>query len=274
MRNIKQAFTLAELLIAMMIFAMLAVMLVPKVTNNAEKELFATQLKKVQNDLQQAMLFIKTQNQGSLQYFCSGGVNPNKCFIGLKNVPAENRNGITKKLEYNVIFGYGAGEDVSDDSICNGTAVNRADKKNAQGQACGYKERDPIYMNKTSCNLPVHSGDFYAVNLKNGATVSVIFDPNCGGTTIVEGNHPDDNCGYMEVDVNGNKIPNMVGKDIHYFWIDKNDGIIPFGEIDNFTCGIVDAYGHITTKPAKDNNVAHQLGCTYRMLQKNKPDYF
>ena len=49
-----KAFTLAELLITMLIFGILAVMIVPNVTQNAEKELFVTQLKKVQNDIQQA----------------------------------------------------------------------------------------------------------------------------------------------------------------------------------------------------------------------------
>ncbi len=257
-KNIKRAFTLAELLIAMLIFAMLAVMLVPNVTNNAEKELFATQLRKVQNDIQQAMLFIKSQNQGSLQYFCSGAGNSisdtSKCFIGLRNVTAESKNGIAKKLEYNAIFDHGD----TDNDVCNGSTINRADKKNVQAQACAHSERKPAYLNKTDCGLSIHdTNSFYAVNLKNGATVSVVFDPACSYAKVIQNDNvlngaitkseiQEKICGYMEVDLNGGKVPNTVGKDIHYFWIDKQDGIIPFGEIDEFTCGTVDGNGKIT----------------------------
>lgn len=290
MKNIRRAFTLAELLIAMMIFAMLAVILIPNVTNNAEKELFATQLKKVQNDIQQALLFIKSQNQGSLQFFCSGSVaDASKCFIGLKNVASESKNGIAKKLEYNVIYDNNDSDNNdSVNNVCNGNTVNRTDKKNAQAQACAYIERNPIYLNKDACNLSVHNtNSFYAVNLKNGATVSVFFDPTCTFNNIPDAtlknwenvvidaaSKKQKICGYMEVDVNGGKVPNMVGKDIHYFWIDMQDGLIPFGEFGEFTCGNTNANGGYTSKSDWPTKTGGQLGCTYRMLQKNSPDYF
>ena len=54
----KKAFTLAELLVAMLVFGVIAAMLIPNVSNNAEKNLFATQLLKVQNDVQQALLLL------------------------------------------------------------------------------------------------------------------------------------------------------------------------------------------------------------------------
>ena len=52
----KKAFTLVELLLAMSLIAIISVMLIPNVAQNGEKELLATQIKKVNGDLQQAVL--------------------------------------------------------------------------------------------------------------------------------------------------------------------------------------------------------------------------
>ena len=58
----------------------------------------------------------------------------------------------------------------------------------------------------------------------------------------------------------------MVKKDIHYFWIVDKDGLIPFGEIDNTSCGTyVDASDSYTT-PASGKD----MGCTYRLIKENK----
>ena len=287
-----KAFTLAELLIAMLIFGLIAVAIIPNVTNNAEKEMFATQLKKVQNDLQQAMLIILSQNQGTLRLVCSdkNDNNLSSCFI----------DEIDKKLEKNVKYS-------SDDAnACNSASINKRDRKNAQAQACNYQSRKPMLINKSPVNLSINGGEnnegkFYAINLKNGATVSVVFNPACSGNGITDwtvssviakrtNNVQNDEehaaeyndeqskinseqqevvskvCGYMEIDINAGKAPNTVGKDIHYYWIIDQDGIIPFGEIDTFTCK------HPKNKEA--NNISESLGCTYRVLQKGKADYY
>lgn len=276
----KKAFTLAELLIAMLIFSLLAVLLVPNVTNNAEKELFATQLKKVQNDVQQAVLLMLSQNQGSLRLLCSGGGigDTSGCFV----------KEIANRLEKNVTYD---STDISGNA-CASATIDRTDKKSVQGQACLFIEREPQYQNKNSAQLAVNGGNnwenpFSAVNLKNGASVAVVFDPICNGAGITdwtvdnsaasvidtEGIQPANICGYIEVDVNAGKVPNVVGKDIHYFWIVDQDGIIPFGEVDTFTCG-VENNGRITTLPKDSNEQSEQLGCTARILQRGKIDYY
>ena len=288
MRNNK-AFTLAELLIAMLIFSLLAVILVPNVTANAEKELFATQLKKVQNDVQQALLVMLTQNQGSLRLMCpGGGADSNDCFV----------KEIGKILEKNVEYSNAVANDIippcgDDDS---------GKKKDDKVQACGFKARKPIYLNKENAQLIVNGGNdwagaFNAVNLKNGASVATVFDPNCNkatnasGTKITDweiddvvdtdGIKPANICGYIEIDVNAGKLPNVVGKDIHYFWIVDQDGIVPFGEVDLFTCGEIGTganKGKIVTNP-KDitsgaNFLYKQLGCTARIMKRGKIDYY
>ena len=81
LNKIKRAFTLAELLVAMLMFALIASMLIPNIAQNAEKNLFFTQIKKVQNDVQQALLVMMSENQGTLQAYCLGKQS-NACFIG------------------------------------------------------------------------------------------------------------------------------------------------------------------------------------------------
>ncbi|MCR4880579.1 MAG: type II secretion system GspH family protein [bacterium] len=272
MNNKNKAFTLAELLIAMLLFALLAVILVPNVTNNAEKELFSTQIKKIQNDVQQALLVMLTQNQGSLRMMCAGE-GSSKCFI----------KEISEKLEKNVVYSN------SDVTGCAGQDLTN--KKNERAQACLFKERKPQFMNKQNANFIVNGKNttFYAVNLKNGASVAAVFDPNCNkgtsssGANITDwdisvvvdtvGIKPANICGYMEIDVNAGKVPNVVGKDIHYFWIVDQDGIMPFGEVDKFTCGEVEN-GKIKKMPKEVANENQQLGCTYRILQRNNIDYY
>ncbi len=275
----KKAFTLAELLVAMFVFAFIAVLLIPNVTQNAEKSLFTTQLKKVQNDIQQALLVMMSQNQGTLQALCSGD-NPSTCF----------RNELAKKLEYRVTYG---GTDELKDSCGDN---DKSEWSNDCKQKEAYEARDPVLMDKTTqASYNVNNADSYtSVNLKNGATVSVVFDPNCkevegrtdnnttkansyelnASLTATVTTAPAKLCGYMEVDTNAAKEPNMVGKDIHYFWIIDKDGIVPFGEIDTFTCGNDVPGGNYQTPKQVGISAENTLGCTYRLIQEGRIDYY
>ena len=255
--NKKKAFTLMELLIAMLIFALISVMLIPNVTKNAEKNLFETQLKKIQNDVQQAFLWIMSENQGSMKTVCINAANPNEC---LRNLIAQG------KLETVVSYDFNAIDNNNPNPL-----------KNSKTQADAYVARDVLFLNNNSVALTqdVHN-NFYAVNLKNGATLSAIFDNQCNqpASTFVSGAGPTLVCGYIEIDVNGGKVPNVVGKDVHYFWIIDRDGIVPFGDVDAFTCGAVDVNGNITTLPENSNTLSEQFGCTARIINRGKIDFY
>lgn len=276
--NKKKAFTLAELLVAMLIFGVIASMLIPNVSQNAEKNLFITQLKKVQNDLQQAFLVMISENQGTLQAFCLGSQG-NVCFV----------NGLADRLEKKVVFG----KELTDEDK-NTCEEDNKDDKNACKQQEIYLDKRPVLLDKrTSADFIVNDANAWRVaNLMNGASVSAVFDAACekkqyslqglaGGssTTIAL---TDDNiavCGYVEVDINASKAPNMVGKDIHYFWIVDRDGLVPFGEIDDTSCGndktlSIGADASEYNKPDKDSTVAQQLGCTFKLIQDNKILYY
>jgi len=227
--NKKKAFTLAELLVAMFVFAMISVLLIPNVVNNAEKNLFTSQLKAAHNNVQQGLLLIIAENQGTLQSFCTGS-DPNACF--LKQLVGEYDNNVKTmskgKLSAKIIYGTNA------DSTDSDTASNP--EKNASIQKTAFDNRNPLLLDKTTTPAIIPS-TYIAANLANGASISPIFMPKCSARTkyddVVE---PESNvCGVMEIDINAGKKPNIVGKDIHYFWIVDKDGLVPFGEIDNST---------------------------------------
>jgi len=248
----KKAFTLVELLIAMSLIAIVSVMLIPNVAQSGEKELLATQIKKVNGDLQQAVLLMMSQNLGTLTGFCSGD-NANKCFI----------KELSRYLEHKVIF-----DETSTD----------LDLKGSPGKArADFCQRDVVYISGNNrqvaqVNTPFasHNCDLGidAVHLKNGAMVSARFDPLCNttGWDIDENfntNRADYNlCGYIEVDVNAEKGPNTIGKDIHFFWIIDKDGLLPVGEVDNTTCANCTGAN------------AECMGCTARVLRMGKIDYY
>jgi len=253
----KKAFTLAELLVAMLVFGVIASMLIPNVSNNAEKNLFATQLLKVQNDVQQALLLLMSENQGTLQALCSG-TSASECLKGL----------ISKKLESKVEYSGAKEETGCDEKL--------KPDKNPCIQQAAFETRDPIFLNKnTAATDSNKKGTYTAVNLTNGATISVVFVPACETVTLEGITTDSKTCGYIEIDINAGKKPNIVGKDIHYFWIVDKDGLVPFGEIDNATCGVVDdATGDVTTNVTKATDSLTQFGCTYRLVQDNKINYY
>lgn len=261
MNNRKKGFTLVELLVAMFIFAMIAVILIPNVTQSAEKNLFTTQLKKVHNDVQQAMLLLLAKNQGTFKTLCIGE-SSNQCFIdSLVGKPmdvATQTPGIQGFLEKRVVYS----------NTSNECETNEAKDPCAQKRA--FEDKKPQFLNKEPANFSAHANQFYAANLMNGATISVIYNANCNRKFSVQEDAlitdyipvAADVCGYMEIDVNASKVPNTIGKDIHFFWIVDGDGLVPFGEIDKFTC-----------KPNANNN-SETMGCTYSIIQKGKIDFY
>jgi len=219
MNNNFKAFTLVEILIAMCLVAIVAVMLIPNIAQNSEKELLATQLKKAQNDVQQALLLMMAKNQGTLQAYC-GGADSSACFIKELN----------EYLEAKVAY-----DNTSTELHLKGSPGESRE---------AFCARNPVFINGKKADFKAHGGTscniFSAVNLKNGSTVSAQFNPACNtsGWDISAGFNSGNEyslCGYIELDVNAEKGPNTVGKDIHYFWIIDKDGLLPLGEVDDTT---------------------------------------
>ena len=273
MKKSYRAFTLFEILLSMLLMAIIAVSILPGITKNAEQQLFVTQLKKVQNDLKQAMLIISARNKNDIRRVFNnpayGANNPLFPPAGNRQ-PGNALNNYTFALAIRSALDahsvYFAGDDR--------TTGNQITSPSEQAQL--FANRNPHYMdlNKTVLYNEQNGqianftppANFAALNLKNGATVRVVIrdnnDRNCntpeGGVNNV--------CGYLEVDLNGVKRPNVVGKDIHNFWIVNNDdGIVPWGENDNQQCQL---------NNGTFVNITNTLGCTYQVLSNGKITYY
>ncbi len=298
MRKLHKGFTLFEILLAMLLMAIIAVSILPGITKNAEQQLFVTQLKKVQNDLKQAMLIISAKNRNSLAnvfnnpvYHESNPMWPTGSHSQL--FPTKNNQ------ERNLRFAYAIRSALDAHCVYYANAGTFGEKEtgnkttNPKEQAEIFANRNPHFMTGKDKNNQLYSGDkdshtnnwpqpdnFAALNLKTGATVRpIITDTNCRGDIV---------CGALEVDLNGAKRPNVVGKDIHFFWIVNNDdGIVPWGENDIYDIASnvqkvskdnlsteINAAPTCTLNGKKFNNIQSTLGCTYNILRDSKITYY
>lgn len=69
--------------------------------------------------------------------------------------------------------------------------------------------------------------------LSNGSLLAfIISNPACNSAVGSINN----TCGWVDVDVNGFRGPNIIGRDIFFIWF-TGDGILPFGSYsDNMEC--------------------------------------
>lgn len=104
--------------------------------------------------------------------------------------------------------------------------------------------------------------------LADGSIVSDWINwPTCSQTNNLKA--PPNDCGEFFVDTNGSKSPNMIGKDVVYFWLIRKDNaymLVPegneqaYGATDNRLC----------TNPGTSDNPGQ--GCTiYYILDKDLP---
>lgn len=119
----------------------------------------------------------------------------------------------------------------------------------------GYKSSIVLYGANSS-------GSRYGLLLKDGTTIRFLGWQNCGSL----GGNLTNRCGQMLVDVNGNKPPNMFGRDAYIFYTirDSNNNykVVPAGpDTDTSDCS-----GSAASAPTN----ATSFGCTEYVLN-NKP---
>ncbi|MDD3594388.1 MAG: type II secretion system protein [Candidatus Gastranaerophilales bacterium] len=257
------AFTLMEILTAMVIFVLVGTFVIPSIMKSSEKSLFSTQLKKVNNDIQQAMLVILAKNHSDYTTVCSAdaaGAASNKCF----------RDELVKYLEPIVTYD-------NENDVVGANAEKYEDYYGSEY----FNKRE--FLNKTGFDyeadiVGISQDTMAAAVLKNGASVNVVYNHLCNADMsdyLASANNSLPVCGIIEVDLNAQKGPNTIGKDIHYFWIVNKEGIIPFGEVDGLDCGVINNEGEYTTLPTKRGlDKVNLFGCTYRVFEDGKITYF
>jgi prepilin-type N-terminal cleavage/methylation domain-containing protein len=207
-----KAFTLAEVLITLLIIGVVSSLVIPAIINDTQEAEYKAAWKKVYADLSQATTLLLNDNASD--------------FTGIFTNTNILRDSYLQHLSYSKKCDYAA-------NTAGNCWVNDGIAKLLNGNAFPYSS----------------SGTAGAV-LNNGVLLK--FETNGSDTVNCIkiawwGNMP--KCGIIHVDVNGFKAPNMLGKDIYFIQIVKN-GIKPMGTIGdsnentcNITSGSVSGWG-------------------------------
>jgi prepilin-type N-terminal cleavage/methylation domain-containing protein len=198
-------FTLAEVLITLLIIGVVASLVVPNLINDAQDAELKTAWKKAYSEIEQATRLVMMDNGGTNKGLCAD--NDDNC---LKNIFI-NYFSYTKACNENLTYGY---------------CWHKQDGK------WKYLDGTPV---TTWSN---HSG----VILSNGNLI--LFWYRSSNCDYVDDGIP--MCGAINVDINGFKNPNIMGKDIFRIHLTK-DGLKPYGSPgDSWGCeGSTGAYSGI-----------------------------
>lgn len=200
------AFTLAEVLITLAIIGVVAAITIPLVINKTQDLEFKSAFKKIYSQLDQITRQLLYDNNGSLAYPYN------------ENYPATHKCGT-----YSWPGNANCFRDLYADNL---KTLEKCDE-----QASGYMSAGVNCWTTESWNKPNgatgNPEEMYSANsgsgmvLINGATVNVIQYPYGGFPSVPVR-------GTVKIDVNGNKGPNVWGRDYFGAYI-TDKGLVPFG---------------------------------------------
>lgn len=190
---IRQAFTLAEVIVVIGIIGIIASMTIPTLVHNIQDIEFQNKMKKEYSVLSEAFQLIKNENGGSFVDALASCSNPSICISEV----------FKQKLLYLESCDTNDGTNIN---ICF-PALSRIKFLN------GNSANDMYVGNSYTEGLVLKDGTSLALELGNAS---------CTDTTGIYNN----NCGWVTVDVNGIKPPNTWGRDIYVFQL-YSDAIRP-----------------------------------------------
>ena len=182
----KIAFTLAEVLITLGIIGVVAAMTMPTLVNNINKKHWITGYKKAFSELSQIHQLLNSETGGSYMAECNDFDD-----VCLKNLFAEKM----KVVDY-----------------CKENVPNKCQESSTylNGRTRGINQT-------TEVNDP-----WPTIVTASGYSVKFRFQGNDCSEFIEGYSQKLPTCGWMQIDVNGLKRPNVVGKDIYFLNIFKN----------------------------------------------------
>ncbi|MDD3594295.1 MAG: prepilin-type N-terminal cleavage/methylation domain-containing protein [Candidatus Gastranaerophilales bacterium] len=194
------AFTLAEVLITLMVIGVLAAITIPSLVQSFEERAAVSQLRKTYAALQQAFKLAENEN---------GPVASSYTTV------SEYAKALTKYLPV-----------IKD---CGTQALGCAGKyKLINGD--NYVESQEYY-NVEGYNTA------YKVVLNDGAGVYIFFSPGCNDSAYGSLYYKNKSCSLLTVGINGAKPPNLFGKDM-FFFCNTTEGIVPSGGSSTSYCHI------------------------------------
>jgi len=190
--RVYKGFTLAEVLITLLIIGVIASIVIPGIINDTREAEFNAGVKKAYADLSAAIKMIQANNGGEVN-------------VGTADTQV-------------------AAETLRND-FCNVMSCVQTSNSSNSFYSINYKgyKGGSISWNARALalNAPIAA-------LNNGYLIRFIAYGSCANNYGVNA------CGYLHIDINGTKGPNMLGKDLYMFWIARKNGngtylIIPTG---------------------------------------------
>lgn len=228
----KIAFTLAEVLITLGIVGIVAAMTLPAFVQKHNEKVIVSKLKKSYSTMQQAYLMaVKDKGTPDLWGLVDNLTSENDDIYDVNNF-------LYHLKDYLKIIKY-CGKEVKG---C------WADTKTLYGAMFNYHESASRYSK--------------AVLADGSNILTFVTSPECKGAS----GHVKDICGFYRVDINGDKEPNSMGRDVFTFYITKTR-IIPAGS---------QMEGNIAysfTNSCRDAKTQEGRGCTAWVIYNENMDY-
>jgi type II secretory pathway pseudopilin PulG len=171
------AFTLAEVLITLLIIGVVASIVIPGLINNTQEAEYNEGVKKLIADLSSAVKMIQINNGGSVSVGLSNAVSDWTAFR---------------------------------DDFCNVMNCTKIGTGSNIFGGITYK------YYKAGTFATFNSGNNSSAALNNGTLLDFVSYNGCNNNGV-------NACGYVYADINGQKGPNMVGKDFYLIYIIKKD---------------------------------------------------
>jgi len=182
-----KGFTLAEILITLLIIGVISSIVIPAVINDTNESEYNAGVKKVFADLSNALRMIQVNNGG------------------IVNIGTSTSSSSLLRSDF-----------------CSVMTCVKQDSTRDIWEPANYK-----FYKGTYTGWPDNSTNAAAI-LNNGYFIHFGAYADCDHYGDMHA------CGYIWVDINGKKGPNMSGKDYHFFWIVRQNGnssysLIPAG---------------------------------------------
>lgn len=214
------AFTLAEVLITLGIIGVVAAMTLPTLIQNQHEKSSVARLKKVYSILSQAYLFAVTENG-----------TPDEWGFGNRDVgtddPEEEQDYIASNAKI-----------LKDTLFSNVKKLNMCDVGLRKSQ-CGLAD---TYYYENGTEATALNSSVSVLSMIDGMGVMVLINDGQCNNSRGQG-QLENTCGWIFVDLNGANPPNVIGNDLHGFYVTKK-GIVPSGSKDETRYSFNDSTGH------------------------------
>lgn len=229
-KDLPKAFTLAEVLITLAVIGIVAALTIPVLVQNADERATVTTLKKVYSTLSSAYKLAE-QEYGSPDTWgatVSTSPQPLSYLAPYLKVEKDCLDGSQGCFPRNTMYYY--------------LATSKG--------AYGIIDQTPRSKLRLSGNISIYVGGVY---------------PNCNGS-IGPTDALKNICADYYVDINGDKGPNIFGKDLFDFMLSKHGGIIP--------AGVPQQSGwYYFSNDCKDKDSTFGIGCAAWIIYNENMDY-